>query len=768
MRSLCVPILGVPVLAGVMLAVGLFESSAFAQQFEQGKSLYVSLCTACHGAAGEGVAEKRDQPLRGDLSVLELAETIRETMPEDAPGSLSQDDASAIAVYVHHEFYSPMAQLRNAPPQVELSHLTVEQYRRSVLDLMIPFTHRPVPWTDARGLKRTVHQGEWGKDHKKVEERVDAQLIFDWGEGKPLPEIDHEKWQLRWDGSILAPVTGVYEFYLDASVRANLFVNDNAVPLIDASVVSFEKSLNVASLFLVGGQSYHLALDIQRSKEPRSKVSLEWRMPGGLRQAIAPRYLSPTWSPLQLLCSTSFPPDDASVGYERGRNVSREWYEANVLAAIEIGNRLTADLKRWMPDGANDPTNVDAVRAWCQRWVGVALRHRLTEDEKRWYVDQHFEGSSIESAVKKVCILTLTSGEFLYPAHRPSEDENNIARLAIALWDSLPEEWMLDMAARGEAHSPESLSGLIERMTQDSRFHEKMRGFLRAFVGMGQFRELAKDAQRFPAFDAMAAADLRESIECFLDELATHPERDLRTLLTADYLYLNGRLGALYGADLPADAPFQKVDMPRERWSGILSHPFLTSSLAYHNASSPVHRGVFLARRVLGRLLRPPVDAIPPITEETAPGMTTRERVAMQTGGAACQSCHRVINPLGFALENYDAIGRFRTEDGAKGVDASGQYVTSQGERVDFRGVRELSDFLLRSEEVRGSMVRQMFQHMVKQPIAAWGVDRAGELEQRWGDQGYTTASLARSLAILSLSTPEFRGKGAADRISLQ
>ena len=99
MRSLCVPILGVPVLAGVMLAVGLFESSAFAQQFEQGKSLYVSLCTACHGAAGEGVAEKRDQPLRGDLSVLELAETIRETMPEDAPGSLSQDDASAIAVW---------------------------------------------------------------------------------------------------------------------------------------------------------------------------------------------------------------------------------------------------------------------------------------------------------------------------------------------------------------------------------------------------------------------------------------------------------------------------------------------------------------------------------------------------------------------------------------------------------------------------------------------------------------------------------------------
>jgi hypothetical protein len=739
-----------------------------AQDFEQGKSLYAASCVVCHGEMGVGVADKHNQALRGDLSILELAEVIRETMPEDAPGSLSPEEAKAIAAFVHHEFYSPLAQLRHAPPRVELTHLTADQFRRSVLDLMIPFTYRPERWTEKRGLKRTIHQGDWGKDRKQVDERVDPQLVFDWGQGKPLPEIDHEKWHVRWDGSIFAPVTGTYEFYLDASLRANLHINDDAVPLIDASVVSFEKSLNTASIFLVGGQPYRFALDIQHSKEPASKVSLEWRMPGGLRQTIAPRYLSPTWSPLQLICSTPFPPDDSSIGYERGRNVSREWYEANISAAIEVGNRLTSDLKRWLPENAKDPTQLDSVRSWCHRWVAIALRHRLTDEEKRWYIDQHFEGSSIENAVKKICILTLTSPEFQYPGRRPLSDENHIATLSLGLWDSLPEEWMLDMAERREVHEPESLRHLVGKMIEDPRFNDKMRSFLREYLGMRQLRELSKDPSRFPEFDPKIASDLRESIELFIDELASDPKKDLRTLLVADHMYLNGRLAPVYGADLPGDAPFQRVAMPRERWSGILSHPFMTSSLAYHNSSSPVHRGVFLARRVLGRSLRPPVDAVIPISEETAPEMTTRERVAFQTQGAMCQSCHRVINPLGFALENYDAIGRFRTEELHQAVDASGQYVTPDGERVEFRGVRDLADFLVQSKEVRDSIARHMFQHMVKQPMAAFGLERASEIDRRWIEEGHTIESLARSLAILGTQNPETGRNAAPDQVSLR
>jgi mono/diheme cytochrome c family protein len=731
------------------------------QEFETGRVLYHKACANCHGEMGNGVPERYDSPLLGDLSVVELAKVIQETMPEESPGSLSMDEAKAVAIFVHHEFYSPMAQLRNAPPRAELSHLTVDQFRRSILDLMIPFTHRPAPWTDQRGLSRSIHQGDWGKDRKEVEKKVDAQLVFDWGDGKPVPEIDHEKWQVRWSGSFFAPTTGTYEFSLDATIRANLFINNHWTPLIDASVVSFEKSLNTATIFLIGGQSYHITLDASHSKEPMSRVALEWRPPNGIREPIPARLLSPTWSPVQLVCSTPFPPDDSSIGYERGRNVSREWYEANIAAAIEIGNRLTSDLKRWMPEGANDPQQPDQVKAWCHRWVAIALRRPLTDDDKRDFVDSLFAGeSSIERAVKKVCVRTLTSPEFQYPGLAESPDARNIALLPLYLWDSVPEEWMIQMASRGEAHDDAALRGLADRMMQDVRFQQKMRSFLHEYLGTRGLRELAKDAARYPEFNERIAADLRTSLELFLDEFATQSNSDLRTLLTADYLYLNGRLAKLYGIDLPEDAPFQKVTVPREQWSGIASHPYLMSGLAYHDASSPIHRGVFLAKRVLGRNLRPPVDAIIPISEAAAPGMTTRERVALQTSGAMCQSCHRVINPLGFTLEHYDALGRFRNEELGKAVDASGSYITTEGDEVAFRGVREMADFLAVSSEVQQAMLRQMFQHLVKQPLAAYGLERVQPIVETWKNDGYSPQSLARSLAILgtlrteSLPTP--------------
>jgi len=288
-------------LVGTFFACWCVSRCALAQDpspsFDAGQAIYRDKCLSCHGDRGQGATEHYDAPLHGDLSTNELAKVIQETMPEGAPGSLSIEEASRVAYYVHHEFYSPMAQMRNSPPKVELTHLTTTQFRQSILDLMSPFTGRPSEWKTERGLTRHIHQGDWGKDRKEIEKKVDGRLVWDWGEGKPVPEIDHEKWQIRWSGSLFAPTTGVYEFYLDATVRANLFVNDDAVPLIDASVVSFEKSLNTATIFLIGGHSYNFAVDISRHKEPKARIAVEWKQPGGIRDTIAERNLSPTWSP---------------------------------------------------------------------------------------------------------------------------------------------------------------------------------------------------------------------------------------------------------------------------------------------------------------------------------------------------------------------------------------------------------------------------------------------------------------------------------------
>jgi hypothetical protein len=141
------------------------------------------------------------------------------------------------------------------------------------------------------------------------------------------------------------------------------------------------------------------------------------------------------------------------------------------------------------------------------------------------------------------------------------------------------------------------------------------------------------------------------------------------------------------------------------------------SGLAYHKDSSPIHRGVFIAKQLLGRRLRQPPSDVKPLTEEFNPKMTTRERVEHQTKETACMNCHTVINPLGFSLENFDAVGRFRVEEKKKPIDVSTVYKTPDGEKVELNGARDLAIFLANNETAQRSFVQQLFHHYAKQSI---------------------------------------------------
>ena len=158
---------------------------------------------------------------------------------------------------------------------------------------------------------------------------------------------------------------------------------------------------------------------------------------------------------------------------------------------------------------------------------------------------------------------------------------------------------------------------------------------------------------------------------------------------------------------------------PRER-AGVLTHPYLMASFAYTASSSPIHRGVFIARSVLGRVLRPPPEAVAPLAPDLHPDLTTRQRVTLQTKPESCQSCHGMINPLGFTLEHFDAVGRYRNEEKGRPIDATGSYETRAGEMVKFDGVRDLAAFLAGSEETHTAFVQQLFHYLVKQPVRAY------------------------------------------------
>ncbi len=285
-------------------------------------------------------------------------------------------------------------------------------------------------------------------------------------------------------------------------------------------------------------------------------------------------------------------------------------------------------------------------------------------------------------------------------------------------------------------------------MQTDLRARDKLRGFMLQWLRIDQPIDMAKDEKLFPEFKPETISDLRTSLELSLQDFLTSKEPDFRKFLLDEELYLNGRLAKLYGADLPADAPFQKVKLDADKRAGILTHPYLLSVFAYNGTSSPIHRGVFLARSMLGRVIKPPQEAFQPIAPDLHPSLNTRERVTLQTKSEACQLCHNMINPLGFSLENFDAIGKFRAEEKKRSVDNQGSYVSRDDRTVKFRGARELGKFLAESPEVSAALTQQLFQFEIKQPIRAYGSDRLEKLRDDYVKNGYNFQRLAREIVV--------------------
>ncbi len=282
----------------------------------------------------------------------------------------------------------------------------------------------------------------------------------------------------------------------------------------------------------------------------------------------------------------------------------------------------------------------------------------------------------------------------------------------------------------------------------------KVREFFLQWLRVDQGPEIAKDPKLFPGFDETVVSDLRSSLELFLDDVIGSEAADFRQILHADYLYLNGRLARIYGAELPADAPFQKVSRATYERAGVLTHPYLLSSFAYTAASSPIHRGVFVSRSILGRVLRPPPEAVAPLIADLHPDLTTRQRIALQTKPESCQSCHVMINHLGFTLEHYDAIGRYRDREKGRPIDATGSYETRTGDRVELDGVAALAKFLAASEETHTAFVQQLFHYLVKQPIRAFGRQELPKLRRSFEANGYNIRKLMVEIMATSALAP--------------
>ncbi len=738
-----------------------------------GERIFRERCATCHGKTGEGVKGKHSAPLTGDKSLQQLARYIEKSMPEDAPETCVGEDARAVAGYIHGAFYSPIAQARNRPPRIEPLRLTVRQYQYTIADLIGSFRKPPSPESSPPGSERGL-RGEYFNARQPgrngILDRIDSQVRFDFGRSTPhLEGFATTGFSARWTGSLIAPDTGEYEIVVRTDHAARLWLNELEKPLIDVWVKSGSEVDHRARVFLLGSRPYPLKLELtsrkqgvddSAKKKPDESpvltfIELCWKPPHGVLEPIPARALSPESSSEVFVVKTAFPQDDQSVGYERGSSISKAWDEAATEAAVETAGYLIRHLEDLWGVPKTGPDREARIRELLNRLLERAFRRPIAEAERQLYIDRQIaRAPDIETAVKRVALLALKSPRFLFlevggpPPNAPPDSYTVASRLASALWDSSPDVKLLEAAANGALGSREKVAEQAERMLRDPRTRSKTRQFFHQWLGVEHAPDIVKDAKRYPQFSEATASDLRASLDLFLDDAIWGRRGDFRDLLLSSDLFLNGRLGGEYGADLPADATFQKVGVDRLQRAGVLSHPYVLARFAYSDASSPIHRGVFLIRSLLGRSLLPPPEAAAPISPDLHPSLTTRERVTLQTDPKACQSCHAMINPLGFALENFDAVGRYRSEERGKTIDARGLYETRSGGTSEFRGARELAELLAASDEVHEALVSQLFHHFVKQPILAYGVETPADLGKVFRSSGFSVRRLIAEIAV--------------------
>jgi hypothetical protein len=739
-------------------------TSPLAAADHPGLAIYREHCSRCHGDAGAGTPDV-PEPLVGDRSVNQLAAYIHETMPEDDPSKVTGDAARQVAEYIHGGFYSAVARDRNRPARVELSRLTVRQYQNTAADLIASFRNRGPGIDDRRGLRAEYfHTRDFNRQTGLVFEQIDPQVDFSFGLEGPDPErFQPNRFAIRWTGSIVPPETGIYEFVIRTEHSAKLAVNTAwyEPPLIDAYVKSGNDTEYKANILLLGGRSYPLRLEFSKANQgvdkknehsTQASIQLLWRPPHGVLETVPERCLIPHDSAEVFVVKTPFPPDDKSIGYERGTSVSPEWFAAATAASVEIADYVINHIEHLAHTKRDSPDRADKLKQFATTFATRAFRRPLTDHVRTLVVDRAFaDAPDLDAALKRSMLLVLGSPRFLFhteaaappttgteaAASGKPDSFATAARLSYGLWDSIPDQPLWDAAAKNQLVTAEQVRRQAERMVNDRRTRSKLRDFLFAWLRVDHGPEIVKDKTRYSEFSPEIAADMRASLELFVDDVAWGAGgSDFRRLFTDDEVYLNGRLAPLYGAKLRPDAAFRRVRLDDGRRAGVLSHPYMASVLSYAAATSPIHRGVFLARSVMGNVLKPPQEAVTPLAPDLHPDLSTRERVALQTSSVACQTCHTMINPLGFALEEFDPIGRYRTAeirgDMQKPIDASGSYLPREGPQATFRGARELSATIATSRDAQEAFVQQLFHALVKQPMRAWGPDTLETLRKQF------------------------------------
>jgi len=362
----------------------------------------------------------------------------------------------------------------------------------------------------------------------------------------------------------------------------------------------------------------------------------------------------------------------------------------------------------------------------------------------------NFDGG-IESALQFI----LASPEFLF---RVQPDPQKVAsngvyrlddlalasRLSFFLWSSIPDEPLLAVAAQGKLKDRAILEQQVKRMLVDPRSRAFIANFAEQWLHLRNLKNSSPDLHAFPDFDDNLRRAMREETTLFFDSIIRE-DRNVLDLLNADYSFVNERLARHYGIPKIYGSQFRRIRIPEER-RGLLGQASVLTVTSYPNRTSPVERGKWILTNLLGVPPQPPPPNIPPLQENGEDGKprSLRERMEQHRKDPVCAGCHKAMDPIGFALENFDGVGRWRTtEDGSK-IDPSGTLFN--GAQLD--GISGLRRELLRQPDIFvGVMTEKMLTYALGRGLEYYDMPAVRKIVQKGRSDQYRFSSLIIGIA---------------------
>jgi mono/diheme cytochrome c family protein len=427
--------------------------------------------------------------------------------------------------------------------------------------------------------------------------------------------------------------------------------------------------------------------------------------------------------------------------------------------ASSLTPELLAARHRILAVGQQSETDEEAARAIFTDVAGRAFRREVQADEwprwLQWYRGVRQRGHDHLAAVRSLLAAVLISPHFLFVVEvepdeegvRPLDGYELATRMALFLWSSLPDAELRARAADGSLSNPRVVRQQVRRMLADPRARALGESFAIQWLDLDSLGTARRpDEARFPEFDAELAASMRQEVIEFVTAVF-RDDASLLQLLDSKQTYVNDRLAAHYGLPGNFDAQFRPVSLADSPRGGLITMAAVLTNTSYPHRTSPVLRGGWLLERILGERVPPPPPDVPALDEQEGAlvAQSLRERLEHHRTRPECATCHDRIDPLGFGLEQFDAIGRWRSEDGGTLIDATGRLPSGE----TFDGPEELKQLLLtRRDQFVKHLIRKMLGFALGRPLNRFDQCVVDDTFQSLQKENYRAALVVEEIVV--------------------